>query len=94
MNANDAENDTESMLIIQKLVKLQYRLTISATVSLISTLILVIANIIYEEEGELITFSLDSIIGFYVYMLHHKYMIHFIKKYVNHVLFYVIVALK
>ena len=63
---NSGDYDLESIGVIQKLIKLQLKLTIAAIVSIISTFIIIILQVIFnvDEEWEVITFSIDTILGF------------------------------
>ena len=58
------DHDLESMLVIQKLVKLQLKLTICAVISIISTLFAIPLSIIFDEHGGPVIYGIDSFIGF------------------------------
>ena len=62
---NAGNYDIEPMIVIQKLVKLQLKLTIVASVAIVSSFIAMPFSIFFDQEYELLAYGVDVAIGFY-----------------------------
>ena len=56
--------DIQSLLVIQKLIKLQLKLTICAVISIISTFFSIPLTLIFEQHTDVIIYGIDVFIGF------------------------------